>query len=210
MTAPYYQDDLITLYHGSCIDITEWAAADVLVTDPPYGMSYTSGWQDRTIANDEDTSVRDAALEMWGDKPALVFGRWDCPHPSAARMCLTWDKGDWPGMGDLKLPWGPSTEEVYVLGSGFVGEKRSGSILYGNRLTGNTLHPNQKPVGLMARLIAHCPPGVIADPFAGSGSTLRAAKDSGRMAIGVELDEKHCETIVARLAQETLFGLETA
>ena len=206
---PYYQDELITLYHGDCRQIDAWLAADVLVTDPPYGMSYTSGWQDRTIANDEDTSVRDAALAMWGEKPALVFGRWDQPHPIAARMCLTWDKGDWPGMGDLALPWGPSTEEIYVLGSGFVG-KRSGSIVKGDRLTGETQHPNQKPLGLLQRLLAKCPSGVVADPFAGSGSTLRACKDAGRKAIGVELDERYCKVIVARLAQENLFSMEAS
>lgn len=204
---PYYQDDLITLYNADCREVEEWLTADVLVTDPPYGMAYKSGWQDREIAGDKDTGVRDAALELWGDKPALVFGRWDCPHPVKARMCLTWDKGDWPGMGDLQLPWGPSTEEIYVLGIGFVGEKRAGSILHGDRMTGNTSHPNQKPVGLMRRLLSNCPQGVVADPFAGSGSTLRAAKDAGRQAIGVELDEAYCEVIVKRLAQESLFAI---
>jgi hypothetical protein len=170
---------------------------------PPYGMAYKSGWVDRTIANDEDTAARDAALAAWGDRPALVFGRWSVPHPPATRVCLTWDKGDWPGMGDLGLPWGPSTEEIYVLGSGFVG-KRSGTIIRTERVTGSTMHPNEKPLGLMKRLIQCCPEGVIADPFAGSGSTLRAAKDLGRRAIGVELDERYCELIATRLGQEVL------
>lgn len=200
MTDTYYADDLIVLYHCDARETTLWTSADVMVTDPPYGMAYKSGWQDRTIAGDEDTSVRDTILEMWGDKPALVFGRWDCPHPAKAKMCLTWDKGDWPGMGDLALPWGPSTEEIYVIGSGFIG-KRSGSIVSGNRLTGNTVHPNEKPVGLMHKLLEKCPQGVVSDPFAGSGSTLRAAKDAGRRAIGCEIDESHCETIAKRLAQ---------
>lgn len=199
---PYYADDLIELWHGDCREVDAWLAADVLVTDPPYGMAYKSGRTGRGIANDEDTAARDTALKAWGDKPALVFGRWSVPHPSLARMCLTWDKG-LHGMGDLGLPWGLSTEEIYVIGSGFTG-RRGGSVIRTDRVVGVTIHPNEKPVGLMKRLIQCCPPGVVADPFAGSGSTLRAAKDLGRRAVGVELDERYCEVIASRLAQEVL------
>jgi DNA modification methylase len=202
---PYYEHGGITIYHGDCREISEaWLAADVLVTDPPYGMAYKSGYLARGIANDSDTSARDDALRLWGEKrPALVFGRWDCPHPPGARIALTWDKGDWPGMGDLKLPWGPSTEEIYVLGEGFVG-RRSGSVIRVDRLTGNTIHPNEKPLALLARLIERCPDGVIADPFMGSGSTLVAVKGLGRRAIGIEIEEKYCEIAAKRLSQEVL------
>ncbi len=71
---------------------------------------------------------------------------------------------------------------------------------------GHAEHPTQKPLGIIAPLIAYsCPPGgTVLDPFAGSGSPLRAAKDAGRRAIGIEIDERWCEVAVRRLAQETL------
>lgn len=203
---PYYDHAGITIYHGDCREVLAWREAAALVTDPPYGMGYDSGWQSRPIANDHSTATRDEVLALWGDRPALVFGRWSCPRPAGVRHLLIWDKGDWPGMGDLSLPWGPSTEEIYVLGSGFIG-KRSGSVLRVDRLTGAMLHPNEKPVPLLERLVGRCPEGPIADPFAGSGRTLVAAKNLGREAVGVEIEERYCEVAARSLEQEVLdFG----
>lgn len=214
---PYYEDDLVTLYHGDCREVTAWLEADVLVTDPPYGMTLRSSrsgaFGDNAIANDETTEARDAALHLWGDRPALIFGRWSIPRPTPTRMVLTWEKGEHVGMGDLALPWKPNTEEIYVLGSGFTG-KRTGSVLkcyaiagtVGRAQDGTRSHPTEKPLGLMGELVRKCPSGVVADPFAGSGSTLVAAKSEGCRAIGVELEERYCEIAARRLAQDTLFG----
>lgn len=100
MTEPYYQDDKVVLYHGDCLEVTEWLKADVLVTDPPYGMTLRSSrsgaYGDCAIAGDETPEVRDAALAAWGHRPALVFGRWSVPHPPATRMVLTTSGLMWP------------------------------------------------------------------------------------------------------------------
>lgn len=65
-------------------------------------------------------------------------------------------------------------------------------------------HPNEKPMGVLHRLVQAIPGETILDPFMGSGTTLRAAKDAGRKAIGIEVEEKFCEVAVKRLAQEAL------
>ena len=215
MADPYYRDDHVTLYHGDCLEIDAWLSADVLCTDPPYGMAYVSGRRRRheqvAVANDHSTDARDAVLESWGDRPAVVFGNWKIERPPPTRQILIWFKANaGPGMGDLEIPWGTATEEIYVLGRGFTGPRRPNLLTtYEQRgspvgLAALTGHPTPKPVGLMEQLIDKCPPGVIADPFAGSGSTLVAARNLGRRAIGVELEERYCETVARRLAQGVL------
>jgi site-specific DNA-methyltransferase (adenine-specific) len=210
----YYQDDFVTLYHGDCLtEHREWLAADVLVTDLPYGYDHSSNWEGKfrgeIIANDSSLSARDEVLSAWG-KSALVFGSWKRPKPAGTHTVLIWDKGENAGMGDLAIPWKPNAEEVYVIGRAFRG-RRSSSILTGHSVvtwaSKGREHPNMKPVSLMERLIEKCLPGTVADPFAGSGSTLVAAKNLGRKVIGVELEEKYCEVIAKRCAQDVLdFG----
>ena len=215
-TKPYYQDEHVTLYMGDCLMLSAlWVEADVLVTDPPYGYSHKSGggprgnasWKNTSIAGDEDTRARDASLAAWRDRPALVFGSWKRPRPASTRALLVWDKGGHAGMGDLSLPWKPNFEDVYVMGEGFSGPRDSG-VISGHRVPANEaagrVHPHEKPVSLLESLIEKCPPGVVADPFAGSGATLVAARNLGRKAIGVELEERYCEIIAGRLAQGAL------
>lgn len=211
---PYYEDEHVTLYHGDCLAIDAWLDADVLVTDPPYGMAFVSSrtTQRRPVANDDDATVRDAVVSQWGPRPAAVFGTWRVPKPEGVRQVLVWDKrGAGPGMGDLKTAFGTSHEEIYLLGKWERRHARRGSVITTESspsgLTTKIGHPTPKPVGLMETLIDAAPPGTIADPFAGSGSTLLAARNLGRRAIGVELEEKYCELIAKRLDQMCLdFG----
>ena len=216
MTQPYYEDEWIKLYHGDCLELADlWTVADVLVTDPPYGMAYNSGWvrhrPAQHIAGDGDTGIRDAALSLWGDRPAIVFGKWSQPRPAATRARLIWSKAPDPGMGDLDFPWGNSDEEIYVLGSGYVGKRGPNVIACPKPPVSNRdPHPTPKPLALMDQLINRCPPGAIADPFAGSGSTLVAAKALRRKAVGVELEERYCEIAARRLSQDVLNFEETS
>ena len=225
MTKPYYQDDLVTLYHGDCLELADvWTVADVLVTDPPYGINAESkqGSQRRAgrkteqsrrvnpISGDLSVAVRDSALIAWGEKPRVVFGSWRAPRPEPVDHRLIWHKKGM-GPGPLCSSFMIQDEEIYITGKGFIRtsppmrsviettEPRQGAA--GPAATIG--HPTPKPIGLMELLIGRCLPGVIADPFAGSGATLLAARNLGRAAIGVELEERYCEIIAKRLSQQS-------
>lgn len=212
MSEPYYTDELVTLYHGDCLEIDAWLDADVLVTDPPYGIAggrIGSHNRHRSIRVEWDgIEPRDAVITRWGDRPRAVFGsprRLDIA-PEHEQAPLVWDKGDSPGMGKIDWPWGVSYELIYLRGSGWTGKRRSSVIRipHNSGVATSIGHPTPKPPRLMEVLIEYAPPGVIADPFAGSGSTLLAARNLGRRAIGVELEERYCEIIARRLSQGVL------
>lgn len=210
---PYYADDRVTLWHGDCLEHPEWwTGADVLVTDPPYGSEGIAGGygrRRRRIASDFTTDARDAVLELWGDRPRLMFGTPRLPEPPGPwESRLVWDKRE-PGLNGG--PWRYTHESIFVGGSGWRRVSASSfSILShasGNGSWEKAQHVHAKPVTLMQELILAAPPGVIADPFAGSGSTLVAAKALGRNAVGVELEERYCEIAARRLGQEVFdFG----
>lgn len=189
---PYYQDDLVTLYHGDCLEVSEWRSADVLVTDPPYGISWRIGENKRAkskahagIINDQDTTVRDNALMLWGDKPGAVFGSWRAAFP-AAKQTLVWRKPVDAGVVGSVTGFRLDTELIFLVGR------------WPQRTSSES--------SVMQKLISRTS-GVIADPFAGGGSTLVAAASLGRKATGVEIDETYCELIAKRLSQQA-FDLE--
>jgi site-specific DNA-methyltransferase (adenine-specific) len=217
---PYYSDERVTLYHGDCRETTDWLAVDVLVTDPPYGIGWTkpalpgakAPKVNEGIAGDADTAARDEMLMRWGSKPVLVFGSLRADYPAKWRRMLVFQKAQNAGLIGCREPWFRDWEPVFVLGE-WPDQTPTRSAVVATRWLSNsgysgyatkTGHPHTKPLDVMEALIDACPPGSIADPFAGSGSTLVAAKALGRRSVGVEIDERYCEVAARRLAQDVL------
>jgi DNA modification methylase len=208
-----------TLYRGDCLELLPALRADVMVTDPPYGIDANSNWQgkhgDCSIAGDATTLVRDEALRLANVEGAIIFGSWKRPKPLGTKAVLIWDKSERSGMGDLKFPWKPNSEEIYVIGDGFVSERRDSSVLrYTPHLpcVGNvreTDHPYQKPLDLMSYLISKTV-GTVLDAFMGSGTTGVACAGLDRKFIGIEINETYfdiaCSRIEAAYAQGRLFA----
>lgn len=198
MITPYYSHAGIVIYNADCRDILPHVTADVVVTDPPYGTGWVRGGGDVGVfvANHErpswDRWTTDWLIDLRDRmKMGIVFG------PSGRSRELIGIAGNlWIYRKTNPRPGGPSCEPLGVWPFGELRE----FVAY-NGDTPN--HPCEKPVDLMKTLIAHTA-GPILDPFMGSGTTLVAAKQLGRKAIGIEIEERYCEIAVKRLAQEVL------
>lgn len=210
---PYYQDKQTTIYHGDSRELlTEICEVDLVLTDPPYGIDYQSAW--RTEWQRKPKIQGDDAFPLWifeALKPRvalMVWCRWDVlPELPRPKSFIAWDKGN-HSMGDLKHEFGRQWEAVaFYPGPKHEFTKRPVDVVRVKRVTAEALcHPCEKPVGACIPFI-ECHPGeTVLDPFMGSGTTLRAAKDLGRKAIGIEIEERYCEIAAKRLAQEVLFG----
>lgn len=208
---PYYSDEWVTLYHGDCREVLpSLARPSAIVTDPPYGLGdKLSGGVAKWPLHADATGTRNPSGLPWDrEAPEIV-----ATFPSLADDCIVWGgnyftlppRRGWLvwdkivrnfSSGHCELAWTTIDQPV-----------RAFSFSHGQLATEGKLHPTQKPLDLMVWCIGFLPDGDVLDPFAGSGSTLVAAKRLGRKAIGVEKEERYCEIAAKRLAQGVLdFG----
>ena len=186
--SPYYQDEYVTIYHGDCREILPTLPnVDLVLTDPPY-PDIDKGFQQTPIDCLESIDCRQ-----------LVFWSAVCEFPLSWSAVHVWHK-----------PNGNSShhyERIFERNGGKVCRVfRYAAILpnYVQYKGECEDHPTQKPRNLIMDLLSKGSCEYVLDPFMGSGTTLRAAKDLGRKAIGIEIEEKYCEIAAKRMAQEVL------
>ncbi len=200
---PYFDDGQIAIYHGDCREVLPLIAFDSVATDPPYGIGFAAQptkWQRRAGQQPEqwdDQPVDSVVLALAdADRPTIIWGGNYYALPPQ-RGWLLWTKPDAPpSMGSAEMAWTNLDQCV-----------RSLSVSISQTNAERVGHPTQKPLRVMTWSLGFiAKPGVVCDPFMGSGTTLRACKDLGIRAIGIEQDERYCEIAARRLAQQTLFG----
>lgn len=226
---PYYEHAGITIYHGDCREaLPNCGIADLVATDPPYGVGYATARRSRRdklrvpVVGDGDLSMFAEAwplalAQLCADRHWYVFAS---PRrlPEAqqivggSKQVLAWDKGDRGTVGDLEAGFGEAWEAILYGMKGrrqLFGARPRSVIRLDWSATLDPVHPTVKPIALLGMLVrwSTVEGETVLDPFMGSGTTLRAAKDLGRRAIGIEIEERYCEIAAKRLEQEVLdFG----
>lgn len=209
----YYSEAGIEIYHGDCREILPRLQADCLITDPPYGIAHPTDYKSRgrgQLANCADYApvYGDSAdydprwlFRFFLDKPMVLWGA----NHYASRLLdsggwLVWDKERPDGLDQAtcELAWTNCVKGVRRFRYLWNGMLREGDEAL--------VHPTQKPVALLKWVLnlKWVTGNTIIDPYMGSGSTLRAAKDLGRKAIGIEIEERYCEIAANRLRQQVL------
>lgn len=218
---PYFEENGITIYHGDCREILpSLPKVDLVLTDPPYGFNYNPARR-RTVINvqkglrlqDREWTQIHGESQSFDPAPWITFDQvilWGANHyadqlpPSGA--WLVWDKRDGvasDNQSDCELAWCSFGGRVRMYRQLWRGIARAGQENIA--VSGEKLHPHQKPIALMKWCMSLVPDAqTILDPFTGSGTTLRAAKDLGRRAIGIEIEERYCEIAANRLRQGVL------
>jgi site-specific DNA-methyltransferase (adenine-specific) len=234
---PYYERGGIVIYHGDCREVLpSLQEVDTLLTDPPYGIVEELGEQNRLDgsrklqwewdgagAHEVIAKGLTLAVELTRENAFAFCGYDTAEIPRDSFRAAGFSVRPWVWVKLCPPPpmpgnrW-PSAFELACFGyrsGAFFGDERTNrrNVMMADALrAGNAErlgHPTQKPLSVMLHLVASLcrPEGTILDPFMGSGTTLHAAKELGRKAIGIELEERYCEIAAKRLAQDVLdFG----
>lgn len=213
---PYYKDDYCTIYNADCRKVLPWLGTfDLLLTDPPYGIDADD--RDRILSRKNLAAPKDYGESKWDKEPPP---RWFLESAQAiaktqilwggnyyglpASSCwLVWDKDNGTSdFADCELAWTNMARAVRKFKWRWNGMLQE----HGGNKKENRVHPTQKPLALMRWCLSLVPEaGTVLDPFMGSGTALVAAKLEDRQAVGIEINERYCESAVKRLEQGVLF-----
>jgi site-specific DNA-methyltransferase (adenine-specific) len=220
---PYYQQDGITIYHGDCRDVLPTlaaGAATAVVADPPFGIGFDYGTYDdaaegyanlmRTWLAEASRIVGDGPCFVW--QAVLTADRWHQWFPPGFRIFAACKGFVQFRPQPVQHSWDPVV---------FWGQLRGEPSVYRKDWHVQYLapfgagrpkinHPCPRPLEQVRYVVTLAADrgDTILDPFMGSGTTLRAAKDCGCQAIGIEIEERYCEIAAKRLSQGVLFGAD--
>jgi len=213
----------VDLRLGDCLEVMKTLpdkSVDAVITDPPYGIDYQSA---RRIDSERKPKIdNDKRPFIWWLYDAyritsdggclLTFCEWR--YQEVWRMAIEtagyvvrsqviWDR-DWHGLGDLSAQFAPQHDIIWFATKGHFEFKngRPTSVQRVRRVSAEELvHPNEKPIALMYRLVEIATPkeGLVLDPFMGSGTTGVACVQTGRNFIGVEVDPGYFEIAKQRI-----------
>lgn len=221
---PYYEHAGITIYHGDCREVMAsfppCFRVDALVTDPPFGIGFKYESHDDTpegygefvwsaVERAEALLLPGSPVFVWQSMPNVRrFHEW-FPREwrifAAAKNFVQMRPVSMQYAYDPVVVWwtpgeqwaeGSASRDFHVGNTAGVIGKR----------THEKAHPCPRPLDQVKHVVAQWvrPAGTVLDPFCGSGTTLVAAKDLGRAAIGIEIEERYCEIAAKRLSQEVL------
>jgi DNA modification methylase len=207
---PYFQDDAVTIYHGDCRHILPTLGRfDLLLTDPPYGIDADN--RKRVLSRANAAAAKDYGDSEWDKKPVeawllemarsmadkqIIFGGNYYALPPC-KGPLIWDKENTGDFADGEMEWNNLGCALRIKRHLWNGMLRKGGE--------ERHHPTQKPLAVIAWALSLA--GDVAsvlDPWAGSGTTGRAAKDLGKTAVLIEREERYCEIAAKRMEQQVL------
>ena len=220
---PYYDREGITIYHGDCREVLSSlpdSMADAVVTDPPYNAinrvsgglrSFDKGTADSAVIDiprlaSEFLRVSRGSIYVWcSDEQYTAWTMAFKESGITTRICAWWKSNPSPMNGQHL--WLSALELcVFARKNNATFFRHCAAPIWKGPSEQIVGHPTPKPVWLVREQIeaSVAPGGIVLDPFAGSGSTLRAAKDAGCRAIGIEIEERYCEIAARRLEQSVL------
>ena len=225
MVSPYYQDSHVTLYHGDCREVLpHLEMSDCLITDPPFGIGFEYengkelhnnsddyyGWLCELLQLAETKLNAGAFMAVW--QAQLYFKHfWQVFGDDIHIYCAA---KNFVQLRKTAINYGYDPVVMkYKCGEHLkpIKPKRNLDFFVSNTaaIVSNTkriekAHPCPRPLDVVLEIMKNFSIGTVLDPFAGSGTTLLAARQLNRKAIGIELEEKYCEVIANRMRQEVL------
>ena len=225
---PYYDDGQIQIFHGDCREVLptlDTGSIDLVLTDPPYGIGFDYGAEYADAADGYGAFIW--SVMKGAERATKSAGHVVCFQSAThARQWAAWFPREWrlialpktfvqirPTMlqwaTDYAL-WWSMPDAARGNAHDWQGTPNRDWFLSqdASRPRPRLLrdHPCPRPLDMVAYILSRLAPpnAVVLDPFMGSGTTLRAAKDLGRRAIGIEIEERYCEIAAKRLSQSVM------